>query len=68
MICKNLKTNLYYNYRFYEDMTVELNDNVNPSFFVTYHDWCIDYLVIDKWRNLNELDLKYNENIRNKNK
>lgn len=53
MICKNLKTNIQYNYRFIEDGKVELENQYNV-FSVLYEDWCMDYLVIDKWN-----DLKY---------
>jgi len=64
MICKSLKTGKYFNYSFnYPFKNVELNDGINNQFMIPYKEWCKDYIIIDKWRNLNECDIKYNKKI-----
>lgn len=66
MICKSLKTNKYFNYSFNGPFkNVELNDGMDNKFMIHYKEWCKDYLIIDKWRNLNEWDIKYNKEIEN---
>ena len=66
MICKNLKTGKYFNYKFTKSAgLIELDDTQNPKLFIHYTDWCKDYLIIDKWRNLNEWDKKYNNELEN---
>lgn len=66
MICKNLKTGKYFNYRFVRgEGLIELDDTQNPKLFIQLFDWYKNYLVIDKWRNLNEWDIKYNKEIEN---
>lgn len=64
MICKSLKTSKYYNYSFACPFkNVELNDGLDNKFMIPYKDWCKDYLIIDKWRDLNEWDIKYNKDL-----
>ena len=65
MICKEIKTNKLFNYCFKESKNVELNDGINDSVEVDYHTWCKEFYIIDKWRNLNDYDIKYNENLEN---
>jgi len=66
MICKNLETNKYFNYKFAQGgELVEINDGQGYKGFVPYKDWCENYLIIDKWRNLNEWDKKYNNELEN---
>ena len=66
MICKSLKTGKYFNYSFVCPFkNVELNDGINNKFMISYTDWCKDYLIIDKWRHLNEWDIKYNKDLEN---
>ena len=64
MICKNLKTGKYFNYSFACNINkVELNDGKDHKWLVSYEEWCKNYLIIDKWRNLSKWDIKYNEEI-----
>ena len=66
MICKNLKTGKYYNYQFIQGKElVKIDDNDSYKIFIPYKEWCKNYLIIDKWRNLNEWDIKYNKEIEN---
>ena len=51
MICRNLSTDEHYNYRFIEDGKVELENEFN-IFSINYEDWCLNYLVVNKWKNL----------------
>ena len=53
MICKGILNEKYYNYKFVEDGLVELsNPSMDEAIYVKYEDWCMDYYIIDKWRNL----------------
>ena len=64
MICKNLNNNKYFNYTFaYGVGKVELNDGKGNRWIVSYKDWCENYLIIDKWRDLSKYDITYNEEI-----
>lgn len=64
MICKNLETGKYFNYQFIQDKElVKIGDNNDYKIFIPYKDWCKDYLIIDKWRDLNEWDIKYNKDL-----
>ena len=65
MICKSLKTKLLYNYRF-TNKSVEISDDENFVVEISYTDWCKNFYIIDKWRNLSKSDKKYNEEIKNK--
>ena len=59
MVCKNLETGKYYNYQFIQDKElVKIDDNNGYKIFISYKDWYKDYLIIDKWRDLNEWDIK----------
>ena len=51
MICRNLSTDEHYNYRFIEDGKVELENEFN-IFSINYEDWCLNYLVVNKWKSL----------------
>ena len=62
MVCKNLSNNKYFNYSFVCPRDkVELNDGKGNRWLISNKDWCKNYLIIDKWRDLNEWDIKYNE-------
>lgn len=64
MICKNLSNNKYFNYTFACGVgKVELNDGKGNRWIVSYKDWCENYLIIDKWRDLSKYDIRYNEEI-----
>lgn len=56
MICKCINTGFLYNYSFVDNGMVYLeNPNLKDypqSLKVKYEDWCMDYLIIDKWRSL----------------
>jgi len=66
MICKNLSNNKYFNYTFASEVgKVELNDGKGNKWIVSYKDWCENYLIIDKWRDLSKYDIKYNEELEN---
>lgn len=53
MICKSELNNKYYDYKFTEDGIVELaRPDIKDPILVKYEDWCNDYYVIDKYRNL----------------
>lgn len=56
MICKCINNGFLYNYSFVDDGMVYLeNPNLKDypqSLKVKYEDWCMDYLIIDKWRSL----------------
>ena len=64
MICKNIKTNILYNYFFDNYNRVMINDGFEST-TVNYKDWCEDFYVVDKWKNLSELDKQYNSRIKN---
>lgn len=53
MICRSELNNKYYDYKFIEDGIVELTrpDSEDPV-LVKYEDWCNDYYVIDKYRDI----------------
>ena len=51
MICKNLKTDIKYNYSFQEDKVRLWNPTKKP-FFISYEQWNKEYLIIDKWLKL----------------
>ena len=64
MICKNLSNEKYFNYSFVCGIgKVELNDGKGNRWIVSYKEWCQNYLIIDKWRDLNKYDMIYNEEI-----
>ena len=64
MICKNIKTNILYNYFFDNYNRVMINDGFE-SITVNYKDWCKDFYVVDKLKSLSELDKQYNNRIKN---
>ena len=51
MICRNISTKEDFNYKFIEEGKVQLT-NPTKEYIILYEDWCMDYLIIDKWRNL----------------
>jgi len=64
MICKNLKTGKYFNYKFINDgELVVINDGQGVEQKISYNDWHKDYLTINKWKNLDEWDKKYNNEL-----
>ena len=64
MICKNLSNEKYFNYSFVCGIgKVELNDGKGNRWIVSYKEWCRNYLIIDKWRDLSKYDITYNEEI-----
>lgn len=65
MICKNLKTGKLFNYHFNEYNKVELDNGKGWNIGINYDDWCQEYLIIDKWRNLTPDDMKYNNDLDN---
>lgn len=64
MICKNIKTNILYNY-FFDNYNRVMINNGFESTTVNYKDWCKDFYIVDKWKNLSELDKQYNSRIKN---
>lgn len=53
MICKSDIDGEYYNYRFIEDGVVELSrPDIENALFVKYEDWCMDYHIINKLKNI----------------
>ena len=64
MICKEIKTGLYFNYKFKNKNKVILSDN-KDSFIISYDQWCKQYYIIDKWKNLSPYDIKYNDELKN---
>ena len=64
MVCKNLKTNKYFNYKFTKGAgLVEINDGKDYKRFLPYDEWFENYSIVDKWRDLNESEHKYNEEL-----
>lgn len=51
MICRNVTNGKDYEYTFEEGGKVRLRSRIQ-DFTILYEDWCINYFVIDKWRNL----------------
>ena len=51
MICRNSITKVDYEYTFENDGNVRLR-NLTEDFIVRYEDWCFDYFIVDKWRNI----------------
>ena len=52
MICKNLSTNVKYNYQMPNPDKVKLWNPTTRPFYISYDEWCKDYLIIDKWLTL----------------
>lgn len=53
MICKSVLNDKYYDYKFIEGGIVELTrPDMEHPLLVKYGDWCLDYFIIDKWRNI----------------
>ena len=64
MNCKNLSNEKYFNYSFVCGIgKVELNDGKGNRWIVSYKEWCQNYLIIDKWRDLSKYDMIYNAEI-----
>ncbi len=64
MICKNLKTGKYFNYKFINNgELVVIDDGQGVEQKISYNDWYKDYLTINKWKNLDEWDKKYNNEL-----
>lgn len=59
MVCANIETNKRYDYRFIDEMSVEIKDFESNTEIIPYYKWCKEYYVIDKWRNLNKDDMCY---------
>lgn len=65
MICVNNKTTIKYNYRFVENNSVEIWDGEDYTLEIPYEIWCKEYYIIDKWRCLNDFEIKNNKEILN---
>jgi hypothetical protein len=52
MICKNIKTNVLYNYLFSEGNVNLSNPNYDENFTVSYDEWLKNYYIIDKWKTI----------------
>lgn len=52
MICKNIVTNIKFNYEFSDnnDFVIVFNPYIENSYHrIPYDEWCKTYLVLDKW-------------------
>jgi len=53
MICKSVLNDKYYDYKFTENGMVKLTrPDMECELLVKYEDWCFDYYIVDKWRNI----------------
>ena len=51
MICKNIITNVEYDYSFDDEGNVILK-NYNQNFTELYENWLDNYLIVDKWKKI----------------
>ena len=65
MICKSIDTKLLYNYQFIKNNLVEIYDGEKYKSEIPYEIWCKEYYIIDKWRCLSDIEIKYNKEILN---
>ena len=63
MICKQIETGKYFNYRFLNNKEVEIDDSDGFIKKLTYESWLNDYFIIDKWRYLTDNDIEYNRRL-----
>ena len=63
MICKNIKTGKLYNYLFNKQNKVEIDNGNGWHMGIDYEDWCKDFYIVDKWRNLTQNDIEYNNSL-----
>jgi len=64
MICKQIETGKYFNYRFLNKDEVEIDDFDGFVKKLTYESWLNDYFIVDKWRCLTDYDIEYNRKLK----
>lgn len=65
MICKEIETGKYFNYRFLDNgEVIEIDDCDGFTKNITRESWLNDYYIIDKWRCLTDYDIEYNRSLK----